>query len=175
MSTNTIENMIKVKLVVHPDLGERSMFKRIRESLTRIGRPEVNNIQGSIQQRLFSQNYLLHKGGEFFITHSTGLNILDGVPIDCLNEDELREQAEAAKLLRDWNLIEIVQPDQEVMIDNIKVVTQKVLKASDVKSRGGDWDVIPTYLIGSNKESPEYQAKHAEFLNSRFAERLHRF
>lgn len=108
--------MVEVKLLGEP----RDSFLKIRETLTRIGiasRAEEN--------LLFQSCHILQKKGLYYVLHYKTLFVLDGRD-NGLTVGDIARQNRIVRLLEDWGLIEIVNPD---MIDepisslaNIKVV-----------------------------------------------------
>jgi hypothetical protein len=111
-------------------------FLKVRETLTRIGiASEKNNI-------LFQSCHILHKQGKYYIVHFKELFALDGKPTN-LDEKDLQRRNTIAKLLSDWGLITLLEPEP-VLADLAPMRLIKIIAHKDKN----DWDLQTKYTIG---------------------------
>ena len=123
------ESMLEVTL------PEPDNFLKVRETLTRIG------ISSRTENKLFQSCHILHK---YFIVHFKELFALDGKESNIANNDIERRNT-IAVLLQDWELLNIVKPEQaepKASLSQIKVLSHK-----DKSS----WELVPKYNIGKKK------------------------
>ena len=126
------ESMLEVTL------PEPDNFLKVRETLTRIG------ISSRTENKLFKSCHILHKQGKYFIVHFKELFALDGKESNIANNDIERRNT-IAVLLQDWELLNIVKPEQaepKASLSQIKVLSHK-----DKSS----WELVPKYNIGKKK------------------------
>ena len=126
------ESMLEVTL------PEPDNFLKVRETLTRIG------ISSRTENKLFQSCHILHKQGKYFIVHFKELFALDGKESNIANNDIERRNT-IAVLLQDWELLNIVKPEQaepKASLSQIKVLSHK-----DKSS----WELVPKYKIGKKK------------------------
>ena len=126
------ESMLEVTL------PEPDNFLKVRETLTRIG------ISSRTENKLFQSCHILHKQGKYFIVHFKELFALDGKESNIANNDIERTNT-IAVLLQDWELLNIVKPEQaepKASLSQIKVLSHK-----DKSS----WELVPKYNIGKKK------------------------
>ena len=126
------ESMLEV------NLPEPDNFLNVRETLTRIG------ISSRTENKLFQSCHILHKQGKYFIVHFKELFALDGKESNIANNDIERRNT-IAVLLQDWELLNIVKPEQaepKASLSQIKVLSHK-----DKSS----WELVPKYNIGKKK------------------------
>ena len=126
------ESMLEVTL------PEPDNFLKVRETLTRIG------ISSRTENKLFQSCHILHKQGKYFIVHFKDLFALDGKASNIANIDIERRNT-IAVLLQDWELLNIVKPEQaepKASLSQIKVLSHK-----DKSS----WELVPKYNIGKKK------------------------
>ena len=119
-------------------LPEPDNFLKVRETLTRIG------ISSRTENKLFQSCHILHKQGKYFIVHFKELFALDGKESNIANNDIERRNT-IAVLLQDWELLNIVKPEQaepKASLSQIKVLSHK-----DKSS----WELVPKYNIGKKK------------------------
>jgi len=120
-------------------LGEEDDFLKIKETLTRIG------VASRKDKTLYQSCHILHKQGRYAILHFKELFELDGKASNFSDEDKGRRNT-IAKLLEDWGLIKIVEPNQvkkpTVLLNQIKILPFK---------EKNDWILIAKYSIGRNK------------------------
>ena len=124
------------------DLVEVSLngdnFLIVKETLSRIG-------VANKEKKLFQSCYILQKRGKYYIVHFKELFMLDGKTANYSEEDKGRRNT-IAKLLEDWKLIKIVNP--EMVKDPVTPIQKiKVIKSSEKD----DWTLMSKYTIGSKK------------------------
>lgn len=125
-------------------LAQPDDFLKVRETLTRIG---VASRRSNV---LYQSCHILHKQGHYFIVHFKELFALDGKQAD-LSKNDLQRRNSIAKLLADWGLIVIIDPDKYV--DQAPLSQIKILNY-DEKNQ---WNLQAKYNIGKKrgyKEQP---------------------
>ena len=123
-------------LGVEVRLEEEDDFLMVKETLTRIG------VSSRKENKLFQSCHILHKRGRYAIMHFKELFILDGLESD-ISETDLGRRNLIAKLLDEWELCEIIDPDR--IKDPLASMGQiKILSNKDKK----EWELIPKYHIG---------------------------
>ena len=116
-------------------LAEPDDFLKIRETLSRIG------VASRKEQILYQSCHILHKRGQYFITHFKELFALDGKLANIDDEDLMRRNI-IAKLLSDWGLLKILQPE---LHENVAEMSQiKIISYKDKE----DWSLVTKYNIG---------------------------
>lgn len=132
--------LVEVRLPVETQT-ERDAFLKVRETLTRIGIASRR-----VENELYQTCHILSKRGRYYIVHFKCLFLLDGRENDIRFEDVAR-QNRIVNLLRDWGLVEVVNPD---MIDhpvacmgNLKVISHTQKSA---------WVLKPKYQLGKPKK-----------------------
>lgn len=128
--------MIDLKKFVEVRLNEQDDFLKVKETLTRIG---VSSRKDKI---LYQSCHILHKQGLYYITHFKELFALDGKPSNISDNDIQRRNA-IAKLLEEWGLIEIVNPD--IIGEDIAPLYQ--IKIISFKEKS-EWQLVAKYNIG---------------------------
>ena len=125
-----IENLLEITL------PERDNFLKIIETLTRIG------IESS-DKKLVQSCHVLHKRGKYFLCHYRELFILDGYERD-LKEDDIKRRNGIAKLLQQWKLCDIVEPNKSEpnSLARIKIIPYK---------EKSEWTLKQNYTIGKKK------------------------
>tara|TARA_Y100000296_G_C5049092_1_gene193859 strand:- start:84 stop:488 length:405 start_codon:yes stop_codon:yes gene_type:complete len=127
----TQEQMLEVSLKEPDD------FLKVRETLSRIG------VASRKERKLYQSCHILHKQGRYYIVHFKELFALDGKKTN-LSSNDIARRNTITNLLRDWGLVEALNP-----IDNVAPLSQiKVLTFSE-KS---DWILETKYNIGKKKE-----------------------
>ena len=121
-------------------LNKSSDFLVVKETLTRMGVPNVND------KKLFQSCHILHKQGRYVIIHYKELYAFDGKSIEVSEEDILRRNR-IVSLLAEWNLIKILHPD---MIANQIPINQ--LKILNFKEKH-EWSLEPKYRFLEKKQS----------------------
>ena len=119
-------------------LNEPDDFLKIRETLTRIG------VASRKEKRLYQSSHILHKQGKYYIVHFKELFALDGKYAN-LTVNDVQRRNRIIKLLSDWGLISVVNPDTVTDIAPLNQI--KVLSYKD-KS---EWILEQKYSIGKKK------------------------
>jgi len=96
----TQEQMLEV------GLKEPDDFLKVRETLSRIG------VASRKERKLYQSCHILHKQGRYFIVHFKELFALDGKTTNFSENDEARRNT-IANLLAEWELIELVESNNE--------------------------------------------------------------
>lgn len=117
---------------IEVELKTDSAFLKVKETLTRIG---ISNIR---EHKLFQTAHILHKKGRYYIVHFKLLFALDGRPAQ-FNVDDWKRQNTIAKLLEQWDLVDIV--DDCADEDFAPVNNIKILKHHEKD----DWELVPKY------------------------------
>ena len=117
----------------HPD-----DFLKIKETLTRIG------VASKKDKILYQSCHILHKQGRYFIVHFKELFALDGKQAD-LTDNDLERRNVIAKLLSDWGLLNIIDPD---LHNNLAPLSQ--VKVISYKEKD-EWDLQSKYNIGKRR------------------------
>ena len=128
--------------LVEVTLIERDDFLKVRETLTRIG------VASKKDKTLFQSCHILHKQGRYYIVHFKELFALDGKPTDISDNDLSRRNA-IAKLLQDWELVDIVDQEQ---IENPPPIYLSQIKILSHKEKD-EWQLVPKYNIGKKAYS----------------------
>lgn len=131
--------MSVVDSLVEIRLGEEDDFLKVRETLTRIG------VASRKEKTLYQSCHILHKQGRYYIVHFKELFALDGKSTDFSSEDRGRRNT-ITKLLSDWGLIAVVEPDQietpQTPLNQIKILPFK---------EKNEWNLVTKYNIGRKK------------------------
>lgn len=121
-------------------LNKEDDFLKIRETLTRIG------VASKKEQKLYQSCHILHKQGRYFITHFKELFALDGKQTDLVDND-LERRNTIGKLLQDWNLLKVVDPD---ILNHCAPMSQiKVIAHKDK----GNWTLEAKYSMQSANQA----------------------
>ena len=125
--------------MVEVSLGEPDDFLKVRETLTRIG------VASRKEKKLYQSCHILHKRGKYYVVHFKELFALDGLPTN-LDEKDIARRNTIANLLEEWELCDIVDPEQtEDPVLSIKQL--KILSHAEKK----EWELCPKYHIGKKK------------------------
>jgi Bacteriophage translational regulator len=128
-----IDTLLEIRLKAEDD------FLKVRETLTRIG------VASRKDKTLYQSCHILHKQGRFYIVHFKEMFALDGKPTNFSDEDKGRRNT-IAKLLEDWGLVDIVNPDQasnpQTPLSQIKILPHK---------EKNEWILVQKYAIGKKK------------------------
>ena len=119
-------------------LKEPDDFLKCRETLTRIG------VASRTENKLYQSCHILHKQGKYYIVHFKELFLLDGKTSD-FSDNDVKRRNRIAKLLSDWNLVEVVDNgriEDICSMSQIKIIPHK---------QKAEWELIPKYQIGSKK------------------------
>ena len=119
-------------------LAQPDDFLKVRETLTRIG------VASRRSYVLYQSCHILHKQGHYFIVHFKELFALDGKQAD-LSKNDLQRRNSIAKLLADWGLIVIIDPDK--YMDQAPLSQIKILNY-DEKNQ---WNLQAKYNIGKKR------------------------
>lgn len=131
---------IEIDDLLEITLAEEDNFRKVRETLTRIG------VSSRKENKLWQSCHILHKRGKYYIVHFKELFALDGLPTN-LSDDDVARRNKIASLLEEWGLLSIVKPDKLEPIASIKQL--KIISYSDKDS----WELCPKYHIGKKKRS----------------------
>lgn len=119
-------------------IGEEDNFLKIKETLTRMG------VASKKDKTLYQSCHILHKQGRYAIVHFKELFELDGKQSDYSDEDKARRNV-ITKLLADWNLVTVVDPDK----------LRPLAKMSQVKilpfGQKNEWNLVHKYSVGRKK------------------------
>jgi hypothetical protein len=132
--------MVDLKQFVEVTLNEQDDFLKVRETLTRIG------VSSRKEKVLYQSCHILHKQGQYYITHFKELFLLDGKPSN-ISENDIQRRNAIAKLLEEWGLVTIINP--QIMIDNIAPIHQ--IKIISFKEKN-EWELVTKYSIGKKPE-----------------------
>lgn len=132
--------MVDLKGFVEVTLNEQDDFLKVRETLTRIG------VSSRKDKVLYQSCHILHKQGQYYVVHFKELFALDGKPSN-ISENDIQRRNAIAKLLEEWGLITIVNP--QIMIDNIAPLHQ--IKIISFKEKN-DWELVTKYNIGKKPD-----------------------
>jgi len=123
-------------------LNEPDDFLKVRETLTRIG------VASRKEKKLYQSCHILHKQGRYFIVHFKELFALDGKRAN-LTVNDVQRRNRITRLLADWGLITVVNPDSVADIaplNQIKVLPYK---------EKGNWALEQKYNIGKKTKTEE--------------------
>jgi hypothetical protein len=132
--------MVDLKQFVEVTLNEQDDFLKVRETLTRIG------VSSRKEKVLYQSCHILHKQGQYYITHFKEMFLLDGKPSN-ISENDIQRRNAIAKLLEEWGLVTIINP--QIMIDNIAPIHQ--IKIISFKEKN-EWELVTKYNIGKKPE-----------------------
>ena len=123
-------------------LNEADDFLKVRETLTRIG------VASRKEKKLYQSSHILHKQGKYYIVHFKELFALDGKHAN-LTSNDVQRRNRITRLLADWGLISVVNPDSVTDIAPLNQI--KVLAFKDK----GDWILEQKYNIGKKGKTQE--------------------
>ena len=123
-------------------LNEPDDFLKVRETLTRIG------VASRKEKKLYQSCHILHKQGRYFIVHFKELFALDGKRAN-LTVNDVQRRNRITRLLADWGLITVVNPDSVADIAPLNQI--KVLAYKDKN----DWILEQKYNIGKKGKPQE--------------------
>jgi hypothetical protein len=119
----------------HPD-----DFLKIKETLTRIG------IASRKEKHLYQSCHILHKQSRYAIVHFKELFGLDGKETN-FSEDDRGRRNTIVNLLAEWNLLEIIDPDQSKLKPLAALTQIKIVSFKEKTS----WVLESKYNIGRKK------------------------
>ena len=119
-------------------LKEPDDFLKVRETLSRIG------VASRKERKLYQSCHILHKQGRYYIVHFKELFALDGKQTN-LSENDIARRNTIAKLLDDWDLVEVLGNAEPVApLSQIKVLSYREKE---------EWTLETKYNIGKKKEA----------------------
>jgi len=119
-------------------LKEPDDFLKVRETLSRIG------VASRKERKLYQSCHILHKQGRYFIVHFKELFALDGKKTN-LSENDIARRNTIAKLLADWDLVDVLGvPEPVAPLSQIKVLSYR---------EKADWTLETKYNIGKKREA----------------------
>lgn len=121
-------------------LSESNSFLKIRETLSRIGIPKIND------KILYQSCHILHKRGKYYIVHFKELFALDHKP-STLSHRDIYRRNDITELLEQWGLCKIVNRD--VIVNHEEHIPMKIIRYSE-KS---EWTLITKYKIGIHRNN----------------------
>lgn len=130
-----------IPYLVEVELSEH-IFLRVKESLMRIGIPGAPGKDG--KPVLNQTCHILTKRGKYYICHFKSLFLLDGKENTLTNSDIARQNL-IIRLLQDWQLVKVVNPD---MISD-PVCSLKTIKVVKYQDRD-KWNLVNKYDIGAS-------------------------
>jgi hypothetical protein len=141
---SSVESIVKWSQdkMVEISLSEPDDFLKVRETLTRIG------VASRKEKKLYQSCHILHKQGRYYIVHFKELFALDGKHAN-LTQNDVQRRNRIAKLLSDWGLIAVIDPDGIIDIAPLNQI--KVLSYKDK----GDWILETKYNIGKKGKDQE--------------------
>ena len=141
---NTVEPTVEWSQdqMVEVLLNEPDDFLKVRETLTRIG------VASRKEKKLYQSCHILHKQGRYFIVHFKELFALDGKRAN-LTVNDVQRRNRITRLLADWGLIAVVNPDSVADIAPLNQI--KVLAYKDKN----DWILEQKYNIGKKGKPQE--------------------
>jgi hypothetical protein len=123
-------------------LNEPDDFLKVRETLTRIG------VASRKEKKLYQSCHILHKQGRYYIVHFKELFALDGKHAN-LTVNDVQRRNRIVRLLLDWGLLSVVNPDEVVDIAPLNQI--KVLAYKDKE----EWILEQKYNIGKKVKTAE--------------------
>lgn len=121
---------------VHVKLFDEEDFMVVRETLSRIG------VSPKGKKVLYQSCHLIHKNDVYIVAHFKELFSLDGLPSN-LSEDDLKRRNTIIQLLKDWELVEVI--DEEKIKDKMPINGVKIIKYTEKD----DWELIPKFNPGT--------------------------
>ena len=136
--TITVEPQVQwtPSMMIEVLLSEPDDFLKVRETLTRIG------VASRKEKKLYQSCHILHKQGRYYIVHFKELFALDGKHAN-LTVNDVQRRNRIVRLLLDWGLLSVVNPDEVVDIAPLNQI--KVLAYKDKE----EWILEQKYNIGS--------------------------
>ena len=133
--------MVDLTRFIEVTLNEQDDFLKVRETLTRIG------VSSHKEKVLYQSCDILHKQRRYYIVHFKELFALDGKSTD-FEENDLGRRNAIARLLEEWDLVEIVNPEQSeypsAPLSQIKIISYR---------EKDDWELTAKYNIGKKREA----------------------
>jgi hypothetical protein len=129
-------------MMVEIILSEPDDFLKVRETLTRIG------VASRKEKKLYQSVHILHKQGKYYLVSFKELFALDGKHAN-LTVNDVQRRNRIIKLLSDWGLVTVVNPDKVADIAPLNQIKVLPYKEKD------DWILEAKYSIGSKKKVME--------------------
>lgn len=136
-----VEDSVFGDIGVEVDLVGEDAFLKVKETLTRMG------VVSKSTQTLYQSAHILHKRGLYAILHFKELFLLDGKEAS-LTEEDLARRNTIARLLEEWGLVKIKDPQKialQAPMSALKVIAHKD------KSQ---WQLCAKYQIGGKRQVP---------------------
>ena len=115
---------------------DENNFLKIKETLSRIG------VLSKKDKTLYQSCHILHKQGRYVIIHFKELFGLDNKVHD-INENDIARRNTIAKLLEEWELLEIRYPE-EVDSPTVPISQIKILSFKEKQ----EYNLVSKYNIG---------------------------
>ena len=133
-----------VKSLVEIELENPEDFRKIRESLTRIGISvdKIDSETGEKIKKLIQSCHIIHKQGRYFIVHFKELYRLDGREADISREDFQRRNRIIALLL-EWEFFKLLSPEK--ILDQCSMSKIRVISRKQMIDEG--WTLEPRYTF----------------------------
>lgn len=131
--------MIDLNSLVEVRLRNSDDFLKVKETLTRMG------IASKESKKLCQSCHILHKRGQYFITHFKELFALDGRPAN-ITDDDIARRNTIVNLLAEWGLVELVEPSKTTSLV-APLSSIKVLSYGDKEN----WTLEAKYTIGARR------------------------
>ena len=90
---------------------------------------------------LYQSCHILHKKGKYYIVHFKELFALDGKDTD-ISENDIERRNAIAKLLQEWELVKIVNPDVMQVVAPLHQIKIISFREKD------EWELVSKYNIG---------------------------
>ncbi len=129
-------------MMVEISLSEPDDFLKVRETLTRIG------VASRKEKKLYQSVHILHKQGKYYLVSFKELFALDGKYAN-LTVNDVQRRNRIIKLLSDWGLVTVVNPDKITDIAPLNQIKVLPYKEKD------EWILEAKYSIGSKKRGIE--------------------
>lgn len=114
-------------------------FNVVEETLSRIGyASRTNNV-------LYQSCHIFHKRGQYAIMHFKEMFAFDGRPTE-ITEDDLARRTRITELLKEWDLIEIL----DTIADDEPRASLHKIKIVPFKDKA-NWTFIRKYSLGSKR------------------------
>ena len=142
--TITVEPQVQwtPSMMIEVLLNEPDDFLKVRETLTRIG------VASRKEKKLYQSCHILNKQGRYYIVHFKELFALDGKHAN-LTLNDVQRRNRIVRLLLDWGLLSVVNPDEVVDITPLNQI--KVLAYKDKE----EWILEQKYNIGKKGKAEE--------------------
>lgn len=131
------------------ELPDKDAFRKIRETLTRIG------IANRSTSTLYQSCHIFHKRGFYVICHFKEMFKLDGKPSSIV-ENDLERRNTIAVLLQQWGLLKILD---ESMVAKVVPIAQVTIIPHREKSK---WNLVAKYTLGAGPDSKEPTATQGD-------------